>query len=104
MFLNTAKAGSETAAISEAIGRLISYVLRIASPVSPLAAIARGVSTVEGDRWESELWLWTEPGELIAGRGGAGAGGLSGCDLEGVRDVDPEEGKEWEWTGQGFGE
>lgn len=35
VFINTAKAGSETAAHSEAIGRLISYVLRIASPVEP---------------------------------------------------------------------
>ena len=34
-FVNTAKAGSETAAVSEAIGRLISYILRIASPVIP---------------------------------------------------------------------
>ena len=32
-FVNTAKAGSETAAVSEAIGRLISYILRMASPV-----------------------------------------------------------------------
>lgn len=35
-FVNTAKAGSETAAVSEAIGRLISYILRMASPVAPL--------------------------------------------------------------------
>jgi ribonucleoside-diphosphate reductase alpha chain len=32
-FINTAKAGSETAAVSEAIGRLISYILRMGSPV-----------------------------------------------------------------------
>lgn len=35
VFINTAKAGSETAAHSEAIGRLISYILRIASPIEP---------------------------------------------------------------------
>jgi ribonucleoside-diphosphate reductase alpha chain len=35
-FINTAKAGSETAAVSEAIGRLISYTLRMASPIAPL--------------------------------------------------------------------
>ena len=35
VFVNTAKAGSEIAAHSEAIGRLISYLLRIASPVEP---------------------------------------------------------------------
>jgi ribonucleoside-diphosphate reductase alpha chain len=34
-FINTAKAGSETAAVSEAIGRLISYILRIQSPIKP---------------------------------------------------------------------
>jgi ribonucleoside-diphosphate reductase alpha chain len=33
IFVNTAKAGSDTAAVSEAIGRLISYILRLASPV-----------------------------------------------------------------------
>jgi len=35
VFINTAKAGSETAAHSEAMGRLISYILRLASPVEP---------------------------------------------------------------------
>jgi len=35
-FVNTAKAGSEIAAVSEAIGRLISYILRIASPIAPV--------------------------------------------------------------------
>jgi len=34
-FINTAKAGSETAAVSEAIGRLISYILRLSSPIRP---------------------------------------------------------------------
>jgi len=34
-FINTAKAGSETAAVSEAIGRLISYILRMVSPIKP---------------------------------------------------------------------
>lgn len=35
VFISTAKAGSETAAVSEALGRLISYILRLISPVSP---------------------------------------------------------------------
>ena len=35
VFVNTAKAGSEIAAHSEAIGRLMSYLLRISSPVEP---------------------------------------------------------------------
>jgi ribonucleoside-diphosphate reductase alpha chain len=36
VFINTAKAGSEMAAVSEALGRLASYALRLASPVEPL--------------------------------------------------------------------
>jgi ribonucleoside-diphosphate reductase alpha chain len=36
VFVNTAKAGSEIAAVSEAIGRLISYILRMASPIAPV--------------------------------------------------------------------
>lgn len=35
VFLNTAKAGSDVAADSEALGRLISYVLRMSSPIEP---------------------------------------------------------------------
>ncbi|MFW5713288.1 MAG: adenosylcobalamin-dependent ribonucleoside-diphosphate reductase [Brevefilum sp.] len=35
VFVNAAKAGSETAAHSEAIGRLISYTLRLSSPIEP---------------------------------------------------------------------
>lgn len=53
VFLNTAKAGSETAAVSEAIGRLISYILRLASPVSPrqrLREIYRQLKGIGGSR------------------------------------------------------
>jgi ribonucleoside-diphosphate reductase alpha chain len=53
MFVNTAKAGSETAAVSEALGRLISYILRLASPVAPndrLADIYRQLSGIGGGR------------------------------------------------------
>lgn len=39
VFVNTAKAGSDTAAVSEAIGRLISYTLRLASPVEARARL-----------------------------------------------------------------
>ena len=39
VFLTTAKAGSDTAAVSEAIGRLISYNLRLASPIAPRARL-----------------------------------------------------------------
>ncbi len=53
VFINTAKAGSETAAVSEAIGRLISYILRLASPVEPrdrLKEIVRQLSGIGGGR------------------------------------------------------
>lgn len=53
VFINTAKAGSETAAVSEAIGRLISYILRIASPVVPtdrMREIVRQLVGIGGGR------------------------------------------------------
>jgi ribonucleoside-diphosphate reductase alpha chain len=53
VFINTAKAGTETAAHSEAIGRLISYILRIASPIEPrkrLKAIIDQLSGIGGGR------------------------------------------------------
>lgn len=53
VFVNTAKAGSDTAAVSEAIGRLCSYLLRLASPVAPrerLKEIIRQLSGIGGGR------------------------------------------------------
>jgi ribonucleoside-diphosphate reductase alpha chain len=53
VFINTAKAGSETAAVSEAIGRLISYILRLASPIAArerLAEVVRQLSGIGGGR------------------------------------------------------
>jgi ribonucleoside-diphosphate reductase alpha chain len=53
IFINTAKAGSETAAVSEAIGRLISYILRLASPIAPrerLSEVVRQLSGIGGGR------------------------------------------------------
>ena len=35
IFINTAKAGSDTAAVSEALGRSLSYILRMTSPIPP---------------------------------------------------------------------
>jgi ribonucleoside-diphosphate reductase alpha chain len=35
-FINASKGGSETTAISEAIGRLLSYILRLPSNISPI--------------------------------------------------------------------
>ncbi len=52
-FINTAKAGSETAAVSEAIGRLISYILRMTSPIKPtdrLREVVRQLMGIGGGR------------------------------------------------------
>jgi ribonucleoside-diphosphate reductase alpha chain len=48
VFIQTAKAGSDTAAVSEAIGRLISYTLRLASPVSPRDRLKEVVNQLSG--------------------------------------------------------
>jgi ribonucleoside-diphosphate reductase alpha chain len=53
VFITTAKAGSETAAVSEAIGRLVSHILRLASAVSPrdrLAEVVRQLTGIGGGR------------------------------------------------------
>jgi ribonucleoside-diphosphate reductase alpha chain len=53
VFVNTSKAGSETAAVSEAIGRLISYVLRLASPIPArerMEEVVRQLSGIGGGR------------------------------------------------------
>jgi ribonucleoside-diphosphate reductase alpha chain len=48
VFISTAKAGSETAAVSEAIGRLMSYLLRLASPVLPRARLKEIMDQLAG--------------------------------------------------------
>lgn len=48
VFIHTSKAGSETAAISEAMGRLISYILRVNSPVDPHLRMKEIVRQLEG--------------------------------------------------------
>src|SRR5574341_10595 len=53
VFITTAKAGSETASVSEAIGRLISYILRLASTIAPrerLAEVVRQLAGIGGGR------------------------------------------------------
>ncbi len=53
MFVNTAKAGSETAAVSESLGRLVSYILRLASPIEPterLHEVFRQLAGIGGGR------------------------------------------------------
>jgi len=48
VFINSAKAGSDTAAVSEAIGRLISYILRLASTIEPSKRLSDVVSQLNG--------------------------------------------------------
>jgi ribonucleoside-diphosphate reductase alpha chain len=48
VFITTAKAGSDTAAVSEAIARLVSYVLRIASPVEASQRLHEIMRQMEG--------------------------------------------------------
>jgi ribonucleoside-diphosphate reductase alpha chain len=55
VFINTAKAGSETAAISEAIGRLLSYILRMASPLIPRERLEETVRQLAGLGGERSL-------------------------------------------------
>lgn len=53
VFIQTSKAGSDTAAVSEAIGRLISYVLRLSSPIPPrnrLEEVIKQLSGIGGGR------------------------------------------------------
>jgi ribonucleotide reductase alpha subunit len=48
VFIHTSKAGSETAAVSEALGRLISYILRMNSNVDPNLRLKEVVRQLEG--------------------------------------------------------
>ncbi|MBN1287711.1 MAG: adenosylcobalamin-dependent ribonucleoside-diphosphate reductase, partial [Anaerolineae bacterium] len=48
VFMHTSKAGSETAAVSEAMGRLISHILRLSSPVPPVNRMREIVRQLEG--------------------------------------------------------
>jgi ribonucleoside-diphosphate reductase alpha chain len=53
VFIQTSKAGSDTAAVSEAIGRLVSYILRLSSPVAPqkrLREVVKQLSGIGGGR------------------------------------------------------
>ena len=48
VFLNVGKAGSDTAAVAEAIGRLISLLLRIPSPLSATRRLQQVVKQLKG--------------------------------------------------------
>jgi hypothetical protein len=76
-FVNVGKAGSDTAAVAEAIGRLISLVLRLPCPTPPadqlklVAQQLRGIGGGAGPR------VWPEPGDEPARRHRPGAGPAS---------------------------
>jgi ribonucleoside-diphosphate reductase alpha chain len=48
VFANVGKGGSDTAAVSEAIGRLVSLVLRLPSPLSPRERVEQVVHQLAG--------------------------------------------------------
>ena len=48
VFINLGKAGSDVAAVSEALGRLISYILRMPSPLSPSERLQQIVYQLAG--------------------------------------------------------
>ncbi|MGD1994903.1 MAG: ribonucleoside-diphosphate reductase, adenosylcobalamin-dependent, partial [Anaerolineae bacterium] len=48
VFLNVGKAGSDTAAVAEAIGRLISLTLRLPSPLTPSERLRQVVDQLKG--------------------------------------------------------
>ena len=48
VFIHTTKAGSETNAVSEATGRLLSYILRLTSPVAPRERLREVVRQLAG--------------------------------------------------------
>ncbi len=48
IFMHTSKAGSETYAVSEAMGRLISFILRLSSPVPPTERLQEVVDQLSG--------------------------------------------------------
>ncbi len=48
IFLNVGKAGSDTAAVAEAMGRLISLTLRLPSPLAPTERLEQIVHQLEG--------------------------------------------------------
>ena len=62
VFINSAKAGSDTAAISEAIGRLISQILRQASPIEPLKRLGL---VIQQFRRRTGIGLRSESGSFL---------------------------------------
>ncbi len=76
VFIQTSKAGSDTAAVSEAIGRLVSYVLRLASPVSPRDRLKEIVNQLSGIGGGRPLGFGPHARPVAARRRGPGVGRL----------------------------
>ncbi len=67
VFCNVGKAGSDTAAVSEAIGRLISLALRLPSPLSPTERMQEDRHAVGRHRRRTTDGLWLATRAFIAG-------------------------------------
>ena len=77
IFMNVGKAGSDVAAVSEALGRLISLTLRIPSSLTAHRAAASGGLPAQRHRRRAASRLRAAAGTQPAGRGSAGAGRAS---------------------------
>ena len=73
VFMNVGKAGSDVAAVSEALGRLISLILRLPSPLDEHERLEEVVDQLAGIGGGRSLGLRRQSGALAARRGGPGA-------------------------------
>ncbi len=101
VFLHTSKAGSETAAVGEALGRLISYILRMNSPVDPRKRLREVIRQLEGIGGGRSLGLGPKRvrslpdgiaqvlGEYLAQERGIPAGGLASDEEPPLDDLAP---------------
>ncbi len=73
VFVQVGKAGSDTMAVAEALGRLVSLVLRLPSPLSAAPARRGGEQPARPDRRRAAHGLRTGQGAVAARRAGAHA-------------------------------
>ena len=87
VFVQVGKAGSDTMAVAEALGRLVSLVLRLPSPLSARPPPRGGHQPALADRRRAADRLRVREGALAAGRARAGARGAhrAGGDAGGAR-------------------
>ena len=78
VFLNVGKAGSDIAAVAEAIGRLISLLLRLPSPVPPAERLRQVVDQLQGIGGGARPGLRAGAGSQSPRRHRPGAGGIPG--------------------------